>query len=304
MAVNEFASTSAKDYLDPSLLDSEDEDEMLELLDRTEKQLTNTSDGTGITHVDQSLLDSEGEYEMLELLDRTEKQLTNTSDGTGITHVDQSLLDSEGEYEMLELLDRTEKQLTNTSDGTGITHVDQSLLDSEGEYEMCRLLDETEKAYRSIDDTYFSATDNLKLYGSRDVEPIPLYHSTPKETNCEAIVISSDSVSEPEMQDKLSDTSRDDIHADSDSFDHLFGPTPTPPMPSGFELMHRTPKSESFTEFDLLSGTFDSSSGGNEQLDITSDSSHSVIVISSESEGERDFSDISDVAELETSNTP
>ncbi|KAI8487161.1 hypothetical protein Bbelb_349590 [Branchiostoma belcheri] len=55
--------------------------------------------------------------------------------------------------------------------------------------------------------------------------------------------------------------------------------------------MHWTPTSESFTEFDLLSGTFKSSSGGNEQLDITSDKD-SVIVMSSESECERDFSDI------------
>ncbi|KAI8479736.1 hypothetical protein Bbelb_425390 [Branchiostoma belcheri] len=87
-----------------------------------------------------------------------------------------------------------------------------------------------------------------------------------------------------------SDTSRDDFHSDSDNFDRLFDPTPTSPMPSGFELMHRTSTPESFTEFDLLSGTFDSSSGGNEQLDISD--KDSVIVISSENEGERDFCDI------------
>ncbi|KAI8503695.1 hypothetical protein Bbelb_186660 [Branchiostoma belcheri] len=144
-----------------------------------------------------------------------------------------------------------------------------------------------------------------------------------KETGCETIVISSDS--ESEMQDKVSDTKTGcetmAISSDSesemqdkvsdtmsrkgrtkcrtrvgipfipiqDSFDRFSRPNPS--IPNGFKLMHRTPTSESFTEFDLLSGTFDSSSGGNEQLDVTSDND-SVIVISSESEGERDFSDI------------
>ncbi|KAI8511805.1 hypothetical protein Bbelb_109050 [Branchiostoma belcheri] len=205
--------------------------------------------------------------------------------------------DSEDDMEMCALLDRAEKDYHYSNyvrdgsvrPGREENYVHPLLNDSADEGEMCNVLGQTESAYNTFDETYFSFEDSMRLGDGTVPFAAPVQTSTPVQDNTasnapETISISSD--------------------GESYDFLHLFGSPPDKSMelPSGYELLYRTPsiRSDSFTELDLLSGSFPSSTDPSE--DGANDDFIDIVISPSSSnhcgEDGNKFSDISDVANL------